>query len=65
MMPLSSADECPFDTEHKLEKIKDVGPERKFKNAVQVKETEKDKQKVKKPGFILQRLTDFDLLSQW
>ncbi|XP_068618812.1 uncharacterized protein [Battus philenor] len=67
MMPISPADECPFDMECEVQKMKEAPTKKGTQKTAQVKETEKekDKQKTKKRGFVLQRLTDFDLLSQW
>ncbi|CAK1588051.1 unnamed protein product [Parnassius mnemosyne] len=69
MMPICPADQCPFDMECELQKIKETEtkPTKLARKALQSKETEKDhdKKKTKKRGFVLQRLTDFDLLSQW
>ncbi|CAB3258938.1 unnamed protein product [Arctia plantaginis] len=73
MMPIFPSDECPFDMECELSKIKQS--EAAAKTKTKAKKTaderkdsddkDKDKSKVKKRGFVLQRLTDFDLLSQW
>ncbi|CAH2035981.1 unnamed protein product, partial [Iphiclides podalirius] len=67
MMPICPADECPFDMECEVKKMKEATPKKETKRAVQLEDTakEKAKQKTKKHGFVLQRLTDFDLLSQW
>lgn len=69
-MPIYSADQCPFDLkceiqdniEHKTKTLKKTGAAKE-----QEKPSDKDesKKKLKKRTFILQRLTDFDLLSQW
>ncbi|XP_047041060.1 uncharacterized protein LOC124645305 [Helicoverpa zea] len=73
MMPIYSADKCPFDMDCEVEKIKEAEksktkkPSKKNKSEVEAKE-EKEKDKIKrtkKRGFVMQRLTDFDLLSQW
>ncbi|CAH0578293.1 unnamed protein product [Chrysodeixis includens] len=74
MMPIYAADQCPFDMDCEVEKMK--GSENKGKPqtkrnlanaaaAVKEEDKEKDKRKTKKRGYVLQRLTDFDLLSQW
>lgn len=69
MMPIYSADECPFDLDCEVKKIKEAATKSTKKEKVQSleKDFEKDKnkKKSKKRGFVLQRLTDFDLLSQW
>ncbi|CAG4942634.1 unnamed protein product [Colias eurytheme] len=71
MMPIYSADECPFDLDCEIKKMKEAesGTKPTKKETVQQLEKEsekdKDKKKTKKRGFVLQRLTDFDLLSQW
>lgn len=68
-MPIYSADQCPFDLECEVQKLKEseTKPVKKMKAKEQEKhsEKEKDKKKTKKRAFVLQRLTDFDLLSQW
>lgn len=69
MMPIYSADQCPFDlkceipeSEPKSKTSKKAGvPKEQEKQA----DKEENKKKLKKRTFILQRLTDFDLLSQW
>ncbi|XP_037299662.1 uncharacterized protein LOC115455737 [Manduca sexta] len=69
MMPIYPADDCPFDMECEVKKIKEAEdkPTKKIVKETQAKgsEKEKDKKKLKKRGFVMQRLTDFDLLSQW
>lgn len=69
MMPIYPADQCPFDIECEVQKIKEAEskPKKKTVKAEEGKESEKekDKKKSKKRGFVMQRLTDFDLLSQW
>ncbi|RVE46055.1 hypothetical protein evm_009279 [Chilo suppressalis] len=73
MMPIYPADQCPFDMDCEVQKIKEADFKQTSK-AQKTKKTEldksdtekeKDKKKTKKRGFVLQRLTDFDLLSQW
>ncbi|XP_053624016.1 uncharacterized protein LOC128682955 isoform X1 [Plodia interpunctella] len=69
MMPIYPADQCPFDMECEIEKMKD-GDAKKTKKAKKAEqagkeEKETEKKKTKKRGFVMQRLTDFDLLSQW
>lgn len=70
-MPIYSADQCPFDMNCEIQKMKDSEPKqvKKTKKATEHKDGDKDKEdskkKPKKRGFVLQRLTDFDLLSQW
>ncbi|KAJ8737472.1 hypothetical protein PYW08_000067 [Mythimna loreyi] len=70
MMPIYSADQCPFDMECEVQKIKDADKAKAKptkKKLAETKEEEKDddKKKLKKRGYQMQRLTDFDLLSQW
>ncbi|XP_050360707.1 uncharacterized protein LOC126780346 isoform X1 [Nymphalis io] len=69
MMPIYPADECPFDMKCEIEKMKETvkKPTKKAVTKEQEKHVEdnKDKKKIKKRNFVLQRLTDFDLLSQW
>lgn len=69
MMPIYAADQCPFDMECEIQKLKDaeLKPTKKATAPGQAKEAdkEKDKKKPKKRGFVMQRLTNFDLLSQW
>ncbi|XP_022124493.1 uncharacterized protein LOC110999635 [Pieris rapae] len=69
MMPIYSADDCPFDLDCEAKKIKEAETKPTKKEKVQSLEKDsdkdKDKKKSKKRGFVLQRLTDFDLLSQW
>lgn len=70
MMPIYSADKCPFDLNCEIEKMKEAEaakPSKKTTVKTSEKETDKDKEKkkIKKRGFVLQRLNDFDLLSQW
>ncbi|KAM3969069.1 uncharacterized protein ACR2FA_003710 [Aphomia sociella] len=68
MMPIYPADMCPYDMECEMQKMKvESKPGKKTTKTEKVKESEKDKEKknIKKRGFIMQRLTDFDLLSQW
>lgn len=68
MMPICPADQCPFDMECEVQKMKEAESKPSKKTAkAEHKDTEKekDKKKSKKRGFTLQRLTDFDLLSQW
>ncbi|XP_026748390.2 uncharacterized protein LOC113509274 [Galleria mellonella] len=69
MMPIYPANKCPFDMECEIQKIKETEskPSKKTKKMETVVESEKnkDKKKIKKRGFVMQRLTDFDLLSQW
>ncbi|KAJ0183643.1 hypothetical protein K1T71_000066 [Dendrolimus kikuchii] len=68
MMPIFPADQCPFDMECEIQKMKQI----ESKQTKKVKATkqqldenvEKDTKK-KTHGFVMQRLTDFDLLSQW
>lgn len=74
MMPIYPANQCPFDMECEVQKMKDAErldktkPKKKTKMTAEAKEEDKEKdkiKKVKKRGFQMQRLTDFDLLSQW
>ncbi|XP_013162011.1 PREDICTED: uncharacterized protein LOC106113698 [Papilio xuthus] len=67
MMPLTAAEDCPFDMDCEVQKMKETAPKKETRQKTQVKEVEKEKekQKTKKRGYVLQRLTDFDLLSQW
>ncbi|XP_072930314.1 uncharacterized protein [Epargyreus clarus] len=71
MMPIYPADECPFDMKCEMEKIKESETKPTKQKAIastkdtKESEKEKDKRKLKKRGFVMQRLTDFDLLSQW
>lgn len=68
-MPIYPADNCPFDIECEVQKMEEdkSKPTKKPKVIEQDKALEKDKEKkkAKKRGFVMQRLTDFDLLSQW
>lgn len=70
-MPIYPADQCPFDMNCEVNKIKAM---EKDKPKVTTKsrditssgtDSEEGKKKQKKKGFVMQRLTDFDLLSQW
>lgn len=71
-MPIYPAEHCPFDMECEAESIKETKASAKAKKLkfvekpqdVESKEDKSMKSK-KKRGFVLQRLTDFDLLSQW
>ncbi|XP_075990943.1 uncharacterized protein LOC142986364 [Anticarsia gemmatalis] len=71
MMPIYPADQCPFDMECEAQKIRDSEAKTKKpkrKDNEKADEDDKDKDKASKPkkrGFVMQRLTDFDLLSQW
>ncbi|KAJ8737302.1 hypothetical protein PYW07_000573 [Mythimna separata] len=69
MMPIYSADQCPFDMQCELQKIKDAEkakPKATKKKQAETKEEKDDViKKPKKRGYQMQRLTDFDLLSQW
>ncbi|XP_004933188.3 uncharacterized protein LOC101738910 [Bombyx mori] len=69
MMPIYPADQCPFDMDCEIKKMKDseIKTVKKAKKLKEVKDSEKNNEskKTKKHGFVLQRLTDFDLLSQW
>lgn len=70
LMPIYPADQCPFDMEGEVKKMKaQEKPAKKAKRTEKAKEEEdSDKDKTPKPkkrGFVMQRLTDFDLLSQW
>ncbi|XP_013184860.1 uncharacterized protein LOC106130552 [Amyelois transitella] len=70
MMPIYPADQCPFDMECEMQKIKETETKKPKKNKKDEKSQEDEKQteskkKPKKRGFVMQRLTDFDLLSQW
>ncbi|CAG9782372.1 unnamed protein product [Diatraea saccharalis] len=73
MMPINPADQCPFDMECEVQKLKEADSKQTSKKTKTGKmeatksdsEKDKDKKKLKKKGFVLQRLTDFDLLSQW
>ncbi|XP_035434009.1 uncharacterized protein LOC118265303 [Spodoptera frugiperda] len=71
MMPIFPSNQCPFDMESEVKKMSDADkpktkPTKKAK-AIESKDgKEKDRAaKPKKRGFVMQRLTDFDLLSQW
>lgn len=69
MMPIYPADQCPFDMECEIQKIKETETKpakgaKKFEKTMQSGK-EKETVKPKKRGFVMQRLTDFDLLSQW
>lgn len=69
-MPIYPADECPFDMECEVQKIKEAEkkPSKKAAKATEAEasdDKDKDSKKKKKRGFTMQRLTDFDLLSQW
>lgn len=68
MMPIYPADQCPFDMECEINKMNEVEAKtmKKIKTDNKEKEgnIEKEKKK-KKRGFVMQRLTDFDLTSQW
>lgn len=70
MMPIYSADQCPFDMECEVQKIKEAEkmkskPSKKKQAVTKEEEKDDDKKKLKKRGYQMQRLTDFDLLSQW
>ncbi|CAH2103417.1 unnamed protein product [Euphydryas editha] len=69
MMPIYPAEQCPFDIECEIQKMKENEHKSAKKTVTkeQEKDIEKDKviKKHKKRAFVLQRLTDFDLLSQW
>ncbi|XP_049885393.1 uncharacterized protein LOC126380165 [Pectinophora gossypiella] len=69
MMPIYPADQCPFDLECEAQKLKEneTKSPKKTKGHEQPKDSEKEKaaKKPKKRTFVMQRLTDFDLLSQW
>ncbi|XP_050684267.1 uncharacterized protein LOC126979096 [Leptidea sinapis] len=69
MMPIYGADECPFDMDCEIKKNQDTEkkPTKKEKSPHDMaKESDKEKDK-KKPAKrrVMQRLTNFDLLSQW
>ncbi|XP_063372996.1 uncharacterized protein LOC134661025 [Cydia amplana] len=67
MMPLYPADQCPFDMNCEIQKMKESEPKKKTKAkaVAQAEKDDKDAKKKKKRGFVMQRLNDFDLLSQW
>ncbi|OWR41305.1 hypothetical protein KGM_206121 [Danaus plexippus plexippus] len=71
MMPIYPADKCPFDLDCEIAKMKksdEKKPTTQKLNTIHDEkdsEKDKDKKKLKKRAFVLQRLTDFDLLSQW
>ncbi|CAH1647877.1 unnamed protein product [Spodoptera littoralis] len=71
VMPIYTSDQCPFDMEGEIHKISDAEkqkakPAKKAKAAEIKEDKEKERSaKPKKRGFVMQRLTDFDLLSQW
>lgn len=70
MMPIYPADQCPFDLECEVQKMKETEgkPTKKAKKVEKDskdEEKEKEKKKTKKRGFVMQRFTDFDLMSQW
>lgn len=71
MMPIYPADQCPFDMDCEIQKMKESTQTKPTKKAAKTEqksdsdEKDKEKSKKKKRGFTLQRLTDFDLLSQW
>ncbi|CAH2226736.1 uncharacterized protein LOC120636284 [Pararge aegeria] len=70
MMPIYPAEQCPFDLEcgnQKMKEIEEQKPTKKVTTKVQEKDPGKDKsmKTVKKKQFVMQRLTDFDLMSQW
>ncbi|CAG9558235.1 unnamed protein product [Danaus chrysippus] len=71
MMPIYPADKCPFDLDCEIAKMKksdEKKPTTQKMSAIHDEkdsEKDKDKKKLKKRAFVLQRLTDFDLLSQW
>lgn len=71
MMPIYPADQCPFDMDYEIEKMKQTTtkPKKQAKSDRKAQDLDskedKDKKKQKKRGFVMQRLTNFDLLSQW
>ncbi|KAI5646983.1 hypothetical protein NE865_01238 [Phthorimaea operculella] len=70
MMPILPADQCPFDMECEIQKMQEAEAEKpkkyKYQEAVAgTAEKEKPGIGFKKRGFVMQRLNDFDLLSQW
>lgn len=68
-MPINGISSCPFDDiecEDQMKKEKEELKYRKKKNDTEKQEgDEKLDKKPKKRPFVLQRLTDFDLMSQW
>ncbi|XP_034839531.1 uncharacterized protein [Maniola hyperantus] len=70
MMPIQPADQCPFDLECEVQKMKET-EEKKPPKKISARAEEKDsskgvtQKKIRKRQFVVQRLTDFDLLSQW
>ncbi|KAJ2954206.1 hypothetical protein O0L34_g2446 [Tuta absoluta] len=68
MMPIMPADQCPFDMDCEIQRMKEAETSKPKKNKnVEAVSAEKDKagSGQKKRGFVMQRLNDFDLLSQW
>ncbi|GBP93310.1 hypothetical protein EVAR_66543_1 [Eumeta japonica] len=67
MMPIYSAESCPFDIECALKKAEesDKTRDRLPAAAMGADQAKAVKKKEEKVVFTLQRLTDFDLLSQW
>lgn len=73
MMPIYPVDQCPFGLECEIQKKEETGEklDKKTIKKTSFKEQEKDStkdkamKKIKKRQFVMQRLTDFDLLSQW
>ncbi|KAF9409082.1 hypothetical protein HW555_011444 [Spodoptera exigua] len=71
VMPIYPSDQCVFDMEGEVQKMshaekQKTKPSKKTKTTELKEDKEKDRiTKPKKRSFGLQRLTDFDLLSQW
>lgn len=68
MMPINGISTCPFDDiecESQLKKEKDLKNAKKKDDTEKQDSDEKSEKKPKKRPFVLQRLTDFDLMSQW
>ncbi|XP_026317691.1 uncharacterized protein LOC113228556 [Hyposmocoma kahamanoa] len=68
MMPINGISSCPFDDiecEDQLKKEKALKYTQKKSSTEKQEGDEKLDKKPKKRPFVLQRLTDFDLISQW